>query len=212
MSVPLSAFLTAWTILALNLLTPGPNVLNTITTAMGSGRAAGLASAAAVGLGIGIWCLGMSLGVATMFRAVPGAQETLTVLAAILLVYFASRYLRAALVGQASALASRGGLSLRMSFLRSLSVNATNPKALTTWLAVLGIFPTGHAAAPDIALLLAGASGAGMAIHAAYALLFSTPPSVRVYLRAAPVINGAVGIFFMIFAVKLTAPLLARAI
>jgi hypothetical protein len=84
-TLPLGAFLTVWTILALNILSPGPNVLNTITTAMGSGRAAGLASAAAVGLGIGLWCLGMSLGMAAVFAVVPYAQETLTVMAAGLL-------------------------------------------------------------------------------------------------------------------------------
>jgi threonine efflux protein len=81
-TLPIGAFLTVWTILALNILSPGPNVLNTITTAMGSGRAAGLASAAAVGLGIGLWCLSMSLGMAALFAVVPHAEEALTVMAA----------------------------------------------------------------------------------------------------------------------------------
>ena len=213
MTVALSAFLTAWTILTLNLLTPGPNVLNTMTTAMGSGRAAGLASAAAVAPGIGLWCLGMSLGMAAVFRSVPGAEASLTILAAILLVYFASRYLRAAFstVEPEERLKGVAGLSLPASFWRSLSINATNPKALTTWLAILGLFPAFAAGTADILVLAAGSAALGFAVHLVYALLFSTPMAARLYLRAAPVINGAVGVFFTGFAIKLVAPLLARA-
>ncbi len=213
MTVELSAFLTAWTILTLNLITPGPNVLNTMTTAMGSGRAAGLASAAAVAPGIGLWCLGMSLGMAAVFRTVPGAEASLTILAAILLVYFASRYLRAALstAEPEDRLQGVAGLGLSASFWRSLSINATNPKALTTWLAILGLFPAFAAGLTDIVILALGSALLGFAVHLVYALLFSTPMAARLYLRAAPVINGAVGIFFTGFAIKLVAPLLARA-
>lgn len=207
MSVALGPYLTVWTILALNVLSPGPNVLNTITTAMGSGRAAGLASALAVGPGIAAWCLGMSLGVAVMFRTVPGAEAALTLLAAGLLIWFALRYLRAALFPREAALKARDGLGLRASFLRSLSINATNPKALTTWIAILGLFPVAGAGAADIAVLALGSAGVGFAIHVGYALAFSTRAAARAYLRAAPAINGAVGVFFVLFAGKLVAGL-----
>ena len=212
MSVPLAAYLTAWSILGLNLLTPGPNVLNTVASAIGSGRAAGMASALAVAPGIATWCLGMSLGVAVIFRTVPAAEASLTLLAAMLLIYFAARYISAAISPRKAGLRARGGLSLRGSFLRSLSINATNPKALTTWIAILGIFPMTAARATDVAVLALGSAGLGFVIHAGYALAFSTPAAARVYLRAAPVINGAVGVFFTLFAIKLVAPLLARAL
>jgi len=214
-TLPLGAFITVWTILALNIVSPGPNVLNTITTAMGSGRSAGMASAAAVGIGIGVWCLAMSLGMAAVFAVVPYAEETLTVLASGLLVWFAVKYLRAGYRGASGREASiRGvaGLGLGASFLRSLAVNATNPKALTTWIAILGIFPVAEARTGDVAFLTAGACALSLSIHAVYAALFSTRPAAAVYLRAAPVINLAVGVFFLGFAVKLTAPLLSRAL
>ena len=215
MTLPLGAFLTVWTILALNIASPGPNVLNTITTAMGSGRPAGLASAGGVGVGIGIWCIGMSLGMAAVFAVVPYAEESLTVLAAGLLVWFAVRYLRAGIRGargSAGALHGVAGLGPGASFRRSLAVNATNPKALTTWIAILGIFPTAEARAGDIALLTLGACLLSLSIHTVYAAVFSTRRAAALYLRAAPVINLAVGMFFLGFAVRLTAPLLARAL
>jgi threonine/homoserine/homoserine lactone efflux protein len=214
-TLPFGAFVTVWAILALNIMSPGPNVLNTITTAMGSGRAAGFASAAAVGVGIGVWCLSMSLGVAALFAVVPYAEETLTVMAAGLLIWFAARYVRAGVQGIAGrevSLRGIAGMDLRASFLRSLAVNATNPKALTTWIAVLGIFPTAAASPADIALLTAGSCVLSLSIHTVYATVFSTRRAADLYLRAAPVVNLAVGVFFITFAVRLAAPLLARAV
>lgn len=211
--LPAHHFLTVWAFLGANILSPGPNVLNTITTALGSGRAAGLASAAGVGVGIAGWCLGMSLGMAAVFVLVPGLQTALTLVAVGLLVWFASRYLRAAWAGFAG---NRdrlpkgvAGIAPGASFLRSLGVNALNPKALTSWLAILAIFPVAEAGAADIALLCAGTCVLAAGIHTVYALLFSAPAAARLYLRAAPWISGAAGLFFSLFAVRILALVLA---
>jgi threonine/homoserine/homoserine lactone efflux protein len=82
MTLPLAQFLAVWVFLGLNIASPGPNVLNTIASAMGSGRRAGMGSALAVGFGVVRWCLGMSLGMAAVFAAVPAAQAVLTLVAA----------------------------------------------------------------------------------------------------------------------------------
>lgn len=200
MTLPLHEFLAVWGFLAVNILSPGPNVINTIATAMGGGARAGIASALGVGLGIGGWCLGMSLGMAAVFAAVPGAKGALTLVAVGLLLWFAARYLRAAWDGWSG---QRRGLpaalprdGFRSAFLRSLTVNALNPKALTSWLAVLAIFPVARASGGDIAVLWAGTSTVAMAIHTGYALAFSTPAAARLYLRAAWAISGAAGLFF----------------
>ncbi|MGB7261568.1 MAG: LysE family transporter [Albidovulum sp.] len=206
MSLPLAPFLTVWAVLAMNIASPGPNVLNTITTAMGSGRGPGLASAFGVALGVACWSLGMTLGMAALFQALPVARFGLTIIAICLLLWFASRYLRAAwagIRGGAAQLSGQGGLGLRASFMRSLSVNAMNPKALTTWVLILSLFPVASAGPWDIALLGAGAALLGFGIHAAYAMIFSTARAARVWQRAAPWINGAVGCFFTGFAIKL---------
>lgn len=212
MTLPLAEFLAVWGFLAVNILSPGPNVINTIATAMGGGARAGLASALGVGLGIGGWCLGMSLGVAALFAAVPGAEAALTAVATGLLVWFALRYLRTAWEGWSG---HRRGLPARLpqdgfrsAFLRSLAVNALNPKALTTWLAVLAIFPVARAAAGDIAVLWAGTAVLATAIHAAYALAFATPVAARFYLRAGWIVSAAAGLFFATVAATLARGLL----
>jgi threonine/homoserine/homoserine lactone efflux protein len=214
-TLPWAEFLTVWVFLGINILSPGPNVINTIATAMGGGRPAGMASAAGVGLGIGFWCLGTALGMAAVFAVVPGAQVALTVVALGLLMWFASRYLRTAWAGWRG---MRHGLppalpreGVGRAFLRSLAVNALNPKALTTWLAILTIFPVARAAPGDIAMLCAGACVMSFTIHTGYALLFSTPRAARFYLRWGWAITGAAGLFFASVAARLAAGLLTGA-
>ncbi|MBI1220875.1 MAG: hypothetical protein GC186_20315 [Rhodobacteraceae bacterium] len=212
MTLPWTDFLTVWALLAVNITSPGPNVLNTIASAMGSGRAAGLGSALGVALGIAVWCLGTTLGMAAVFALLPVAQLALTLIAVALLGRFAFRYLKAAVAGlrgdRRGVPQGRTGMSPRAAFIRSLQVSALNPKALTTWLAIVTIFPVARAQGGDIALLCVGASTLSLSIHTGYALAFSTAPAVRLYLRAAPWINGAVGLFFIGFALKLLAGVL----
>ncbi len=208
MTLPLAQFVPVWAFLAVNIASPGPNVLNTIASAMGSGRDAGLAAAAAVGLGVALWCLAMSLGMAALFAAVPGAQAVLTLCAALLLGWFASRYLRAAWAGMRGRPAPPGGvagLGLALAFRRSLVVNLLNPKALTSWLAILAFFPVARAGPRDIALLCLGASLIATGLHVLYALVFSTPPAARLYLRAGWMLSGLAGLMFAAFALRLTA-------
>lgn len=209
MALPLAEFLPVWGFLAANIVSPGPNVLTTIALAMGSGRAAGMGSACGVGIGIGLWCLGMTLGINAVLTVLPGLQGLLTVAAVLLLLWFAWRYLRAAVAGyRAKAMRlppASEGLHWRDGFRRALLVNAINPKALTSWLAVLGLFPAATADAADIALLCAGACALSFGIHSAYTLAFSTPAAARAYLRAGWVLQASAAVLFTGFALRLVA-------
>jgi threonine/homoserine/homoserine lactone efflux protein len=154
----------------------------------------------------------MSLGASTLFAAVPGAQTALTLLAVALLLFFSHRYLAGAgalLRGARLGIAEPLRLTVPQSFRRSLAVNALNPKALTSWLAILGIFPAAQAGAGDLALLTLGACVLAAGIHAVYALVFSSAPAARLYLRAAWAVMGAAGLFFLLFAARLAWSLVA---
>ena len=209
MTVGAGEFIEVWLFLAANIASPGPNVLNTIALAMGSGRAAGLGSATGVGLGNGLWCLGMTLGVATLLALVPGAARVMTWAAVGLLAWFALRYLRGAYAGWRArgldAPMAQDGAGFGTGFRRSLLVNALNPKALTSWLAVLAMFPVAAASGGDIALLCVGACLLSFGIHTAYVLAFSTPLALRFYLRAGWLLQAAAGVLFTGFALRLVA-------
>lgn len=205
--LPLQEFLVVWAILALNVLTPGPNVINTIATAMAAGRVPGVGAAAGVGVGVGGWCLATTLGIAALFKLVPGLQHNLSFVAIGLLAWFALRYLRAAFAGWRGA---RRGLpslprhdSFRSAFWRSLMINWVNPKALTTWLAILTIFPVARSGVSDLALLWVGAVVVAGGMHVGYALIFSTGPAARFYLRHGWVMSGIAGVLFSLFALRL---------
>lgn len=205
--LPWHDFLSVWAFLAANIASPGPNVLNTIALAMGSGRAAGFGSATGVGLGIGLWCLSMTLGVATVLTVIPGATLALTLVATGLLLWFAARYARAARAGWRTrgmaAPQARDGAGFASGFRRSLAVNALNPKALTSWLAVLAMFPVARASGADIALLCAGACLLSFGLHGLYTLAFSTPAALRAYLRAGWLLQAMAAVMFTGFALRL---------
>jgi threonine efflux protein len=209
MTLPIGAFVTVWLFLAANIASPGPNVLNTIALAMGSGRRAGFGSACGVGLGIGLWCLSMLLGLSAVIALAPWVAEGLRWAAVGLLLLFSLRYGRAALAGfRARGMAmpeGQRGAGFGIGFRRALAVVAVNPKALTSWLAVMGMFPVAEAQAGDVALLCAGACLLSFSIHSAYMILFSTSPALRFYLRAGWVLQGVASVLFAGFALRLVA-------
>jgi threonine efflux protein len=214
-TLPIAQFLTVWAFLAVNIASPGPNVINTIATAMGSGRRAGLGSAVGVGIGIGVWCLSMSLGLASVFAVWPFAQVLMTVVAIGLLIWFSSRYLRSAWAGFHGRHAPRvdtagkDSMGFGAGMRRSLLINAMNPKALTSWIAILSLFPVARAEAGDIGLLTIGACCLSFGIHSIYVLAFSSAPAARLYLRHGWVVTGTAGIFFATVAAKLGMGLMA---
>ena len=81
----------------LNVFVPGPNVLNTIATSMGSGRSSGVACALACGLGLFISALVALFGAALLFYKIPIIYRGLTVFGGVMLLYFAQRYIRKSL-------------------------------------------------------------------------------------------------------------------
>ena len=187
---------------AVNVMTPGPNVLTTIGISLGSGRAAGYGCAAACGVGVLIWAAAALLGAGALFTAVPETRAGLTVVGALVLLYFASRYARRAMTPP-DAVARIEGTSPRAAFSQSLVVLASNPKALTTWVAMLTIFPI---ISRGWDMMLAFALGCAMVAavsHVFYATLFSSPQAARVYSLAVRPVNGAVAIGFTIYAAKL---------
>ena len=194
--------------LMLNVFIPGPNVLNTIATAMGSGRQAGLACAMACGAGLLLWAVAVLLGAAALFAAVPLIEAAFTTVGGLLLLYFAYRYIRKA-VGPAAILVAIKGTTMQRAFNQAFLVMMSNPKVLTTWLAVIALFPIVardgvHITAYAVMACLASFSG-----HALFALVFSTDRASRIYLRLARPINGIVGAGFCLYGLKLLMGVLA---
>lgn len=210
----LSNFVLVWSVVALNTTTPGPNVVNTIATAMSAGRRAGLGAATGVAVGIALWCLGASLGFATLFAAFPGAARVMAVVAAGLLGWLALRALRLAWQGVNGARKGLPHAASQLGFgqalVRAVMISATNPKVLTTWLSIATLFPVAQADTIDIAVLTIGSALIGLFFHSTYATIFSTAPAARFYLRAGWVIYFIAGVFFAVLAGTMVLRLFAQ--
>lgn len=196
-----------WGFFALNVLSPGPNVFNTIGIALGSGRRAGLGAAIGVGPGVALWGVAAVLGISALFAVWPAAQTLLTLAGGLLLLVFGSRYLRRAMARGGDRVHARRGITPAAAFLATLAVLATNPKALTTWLLILSLFPAGETPPLARVVLVAGMAAIATTIHIGYALLFSTRAAAAIYARAAPVIDAGVGLFFLTVGVRIIAGL-----
>lgn len=204
-TIPWSDLVWVWAVFAGNILSPGPNVFNTIGIALGSGRAVALWVVPAIALGVACWASAAFLGAAALFAAWPAAETILRLLGAALLIWLAARYWRRALSQRRGGVAEQVGITPRVAFLTTLGVIATNPKALTTWLTLISLFPPQGADSVTVAVLVAGSVTVAAAGHAAYALVFSTRTAARAYARAAHVIDAIVGTFFALLALRLTA-------
>ena len=200
-----------WGFFALNVLSPGPNVFNTIGIALGSGRRAALGAALGVGPGVALWGVAAVLGISALFAVLPAAQVALTAAGGVLLLVFGARYLRRALGRGAARVQARDGITPARAFVATLAVLATNPKALTTWLLVLSLFPAGQTPALARVVLIAGMAAIATCIHVGYAVLFSTRAAAAVYSRAAPFIDAMVGLFFIGIGTRLLADLVVGA-
>lgn len=197
----------AWSGVAAGLVSPGPNQLAVMGTAMRRGRRPGLALAAGIATGTATWATICVTGLAALVSASGPATTALRIGAAAYLAYLAVRAVQAARApGPPEPAAATGG-GVPALWLRGVGVQATNLKAAVFWtaLAALGVGSGGTAA--TAVLLVAGCaliSGAG---HVAYALAFSHPGTVDAYDRARPWIQSALAAFFCAASVvMLTAP------
>jgi len=186
----------------LNVFVPGPNVLNTIATSTGSGYRAGLACALACGLGILLWASAALFGAAAFFETYPLANQSLIILGGSLLIYFAVRYLRKAFNPQ-SQLESIQDQSFSLAFWQAFVVMMTNPKVLTTWLAVISLFPIITDGVPNILGFILISAVASFSGHAIFATFFSSKTAAAMYLLLYRPLNGLVGIGFFFYGIKL---------
>lgn len=202
--IPWTEILTAWAVFAANVLSPGPNVFNTIAIALGSGRSVALAVVPAVALGVTGWALALILGAAFLFARLPWLEPALTATGGCLLVWFGTRYLHRAWHWSAGIGRARM-LSARQAFAITLGILATNPKALTTWIVLVSIFPAGQATPAAVTVMVAGSACVAALGHLGYALAFSTRRAAEAYARAGRWINAGVGIFFAALGLRLLA-------
>jgi len=151
------------------------------------------------------------LGAAALFITFPGLKFGLTVIGALLLWYFSARYCSKALSKNDTALNSIN-TTKSLAFKRAFLIMITNPKVLTTWLAVISLFPIITQNTLNITLFTFLSGFASFIGHAIYAFIFSSNTAKVVYQIIHKPINGIVGIGFFIYGAKLIYELFKQSI
>tara|TARA_B110000438_G_C15582896_1_gene550400 strand:- start:77 stop:709 length:633 start_codon:yes stop_codon:yes gene_type:complete len=191
----------------LNVFIPGPNVLNTIATSIGSGRKPGIACAIATGLGVIITSLFALFGATILFDKFPLIYQSLTLIGGLLLLYFAKRYIYKAILNIQKLTAIRN-IKFKIAFKDAFLVLISNPKMMTTYIAVISLFPI-VASNKNNAILFSLIAGiCSFTGHFIFATIFSTSIASQIYMKLYKPINGLVGLGFIIYSIKLFLSLL----
>ena len=191
----------------LNVFIPGPNVLNTIATSIGSGRKPGIACATATGLGVVLTSLIALFGETILFYKVPLIYQSLTLIGGFLLLYLAKRYIYKA-ISTNQKLTAINNIKTQVAFKEAFLVLISNPKMMTTYIAVISLFPI-VASNKNYAILFSLIAGiCSFTGHFIFATIFSTNIASKIYMKLYKPINGLVGIGFIIYSIKLFLSLL----
>ena len=79
----------------------------------------------------------------------------------------------------------------------------SNPKVLTIWLSIISLFPIVINNADNVIIFSLMAGTASFTGHFIFATVFSTSLASQIYMKLYRPINGAVGIGFIIYGIKL---------
>ncbi|MWD28798.1 LysE family transporter [Aquicoccus sp. SCR17] len=167
------------------LASPGPALLYALRTTLASGRAAGIATGAGLGLMAALWTLMALLGLDALFRLFPFAYIAFKIVGALYLIWIAVQTWRHARdpIGETSAPAGH------RAFLRGMAINLANPKSVLFAAAVLVVIFPPDLTLADKALITLNHFLVELAAYAGFALLLSTRAARAGYLGAKPVID-----------------------
>ena len=171
-------------VLAAAIAAPGAALLYFIKTTVASGRAAGIATGIGLGTAAALWTLAALMGLEAVFTLFPWTYTALKIGGALYLIWIAVQTWRHAKEPLGDAPAPRG-----KAILSGLALNFGNPKSMLFAAAVIVVvFPQGLAPL-DIAIIVMNHWLLELAFYSLFAVLLSTTPARRGYLRLKPLLD-----------------------
>lgn len=194
---PLPLILLGWAVAGGS---PGPATLSISGTSMAHGRTMGLRLAAGVVVGSAIWGIAAALGFSAIMMANVWLFDAVRYAGAGYLLYLAVKSFYAPWLGQA---AKPQQPTRAKAFTKGLALHLTNPKAILSWGAIYSVALTSDAAPFSVTLLFCALSLTSMVVFFGYAVLFSSAPIARGYLRLKRVFDLTFGLLFGAASLKL---------
>ena len=175
---------------------PGPATLNIAGTAMTSGRRYALAMASGVSTGSLMWSTAAAFGLGAVMLANAWVFEAMRYFGAGYLIFLAVKSAKSALTP--GDLATRGGAytSARRAYASGLALHLTNPKAILFFGSLYAVGVPAQASPLTLLTIIGAVAVQSTLVFHGYALLFSSAPAVRVYLRLRRWFEGAFTLAF----------------
>jgi threonine/homoserine/homoserine lactone efflux protein len=177
--------------------TPGPNMMAVSSIALGSGRRAGVSTAAGVATGVFVWAVLFTFGIGAVLSAFPQSVTAMKLVGGGYLLWLGVRALRAAWRGSPGGTAAAGvATTSPRAYLAGLLVVLTNPKAALMWVAISMFLAASGLSSAQFLVVGLCTSLSAMAVYGVYALLFSTGVAQRAYRR---LFRGVEAVFGAVF-------------
>lgn len=185
-------------IFTLAIISPGPNFILVVNTALAHGRRSGVQTALGVAAGSGLFALAGLLGLILLINSLPHFAFLVHLLGGGYLVWLGAtmvwRLRRPLLPAGTSAGPSSGGIRPVRAFATGLLTNLTNPKAWAFYFSLFSLVIT-----PGISLGEKGFLNLAMFLisfgwYAAVALLIAEPRLRPGLARSQPLIQGVLGV------------------
>lgn len=201
----LPGILLAYSAFLLAIASPGPNILAVIGTSMGVNRASGLSLAMGVATGSFTWALLTVFGLSAILATYASALLAIKVFGGLYLLWLAYKSFKSAASSHdIEAKQLEGGRRTPFGyFKRGYIIQMTNPKAALAWVAIISLGLQDGAPLWVGAAIVLGTFIMSIAIHAMYAVAFSTPAMVRLYGKSRRAIQGVLGTFFALAGLRL---------
>jgi amino acid exporter len=200
----LPGIMLAYGIVALGILSPGPNVLAVMGTSMGEGRRQGKALAWGISCGSFLWAILTWAGLVTLITAYAALLFAIKIAGGLYLLWLALKAFRSAVqMAEPAARTFEGPTTAHAFFVRGLTIQMTNPKAAFSWIATMSLGLEANAPLWVGLAIVSGTTMISIVGHQIYAVAFSTQLMIAAYRRARRWIQAGIGTFFCFAGYKL---------
>ena len=201
----LPGILLAYSVFLVSIMSAGPNILAIMGTSMGVGRSSGLALAMGVATGSMIWATLTALGLTAVIASYAILLTAIKIAGGLFLLWLAYKAFRSAASAHDTdaTVSNDEGRGLMGYFLKGLTVQMTNPKAALAWIAIVSLGMQAGAPLWVAFVIVVGTTVLSVICHVLYALVFSTPPMVRIYAKGRRWVQGTLGFLFTFAGLKL---------
>jgi threonine/homoserine/homoserine lactone efflux protein len=195
-----------WLILGAGLMTsgtPGPANIAIAGTSMNSGRRMGLALASGVTTISLMWSITAASGLAALMLANAWLVEVMRYVGAGYLLFLGLKSAKSALTPKQTLLTGVAVATAKRAYIKGMAIHLTNPKAIFFFGSVYSLGVPSTATVREIATVVIAVGIQSALIFHGYAILFSSAPMARAYIRARRWFEAVFAVAFVLLGLKI---------